>query len=97
MARIVAVADAFSAMTTTRPYRKALGTEEALRRLEAAAGEQLEAHLVAEFVTGLRTDPDGAAAWGRHHAGADLGALSPGGLRSWSGRRGRTAVGADGR
>ncbi len=58
VARIVAVADAFSAMTTTRPYRKALGTEEALRRLEAAAGEQLEAHLVAEFVTGLRTDPE---------------------------------------
>ena len=31
VARIVAVADAFSAMTTTRPYRKALDVDEALR------------------------------------------------------------------
>ena len=58
VARIVAVADAFSAMTTTRPYRKALDLEEALRRLEEAAGTQLEAGLVATFVTGLRTDAD---------------------------------------
>ena len=39
VARILAVADAFSAMTTTRPYRKALGVEEAIRRLEDAAGQ----------------------------------------------------------
>jgi HD-GYP domain-containing protein (c-di-GMP phosphodiesterase class II) len=58
VARIVAVADAFSAMTTTRPYRKALDTEEALRRLEEAAGTQLEERLVATFVSGLRTDAD---------------------------------------
>ncbi len=56
VARIVAVADAFSAMTTTRPYRKALDTDEALRRLEEAAGTQLEERLVAAFVTGLRSD-----------------------------------------
>ncbi|MCI0635441.1 MAG: diguanylate cyclase, partial [Actinobacteria bacterium] len=39
--RILAVGDAFSAMTTTRPYRKALDVREALRRLEDAAGTQL--------------------------------------------------------
>ncbi len=58
VARIVAVADAFSAMTTTRPYRKALDPQEALRRLEDAAGSQLDAHLVGVFVAGLRSDAD---------------------------------------
>jgi diguanylate cyclase (GGDEF)-like protein len=58
VARIVAVGDVFSAMTTTRPYRKALSVEEALRRLEEAAGSQLEARLVDAFVEGIRTVPD---------------------------------------
>jgi diguanylate cyclase (GGDEF)-like protein len=56
--RIMAVADAFSAMTTTRPYRKALGIEEALKRLGDAAGSQLEERLVAAFISGLETDAD---------------------------------------
>ncbi|MCC6618089.1 MAG: diguanylate cyclase [Chloroflexi bacterium] len=56
--RILAVADAFSAMTTTRPYRKALSVAEALKRLEDAAGTQLQEELVAEFVTGIETAPD---------------------------------------
>ena len=45
VARILAVGDVFSAMTTTRPYRKALGIEEAMRRLEDASGTQLDAEL----------------------------------------------------
>ncbi len=53
VARILAVGDAFSAMTTTRPYRKALSVEEALKRLEDAAGSQLEARLVEIFVKGI--------------------------------------------
>jgi diguanylate cyclase (GGDEF)-like protein len=55
IARILAVADAFSAMTTTRPYRKALPVEEALHRLEDAAGTQLEERLVRVFVDGLQS------------------------------------------
>ncbi len=58
VARILAVADAFSAMTTTRPYRKALPLEEAIRRLEDAAGTQLDEQLVVAFVEGLRTAAD---------------------------------------
>ena len=54
--RILAVADAFSAMTTTRPYRKALSVEEALIRLEDAAGTQLEARLVSAFIDGIEQD-----------------------------------------
>ena len=45
-------------MTTTRPYRKAFSVEEALRRLEDAAGTQLDESLVKLFVDGLRTDAD---------------------------------------
>jgi diguanylate cyclase (GGDEF)-like protein len=56
--RILAVADAFSAMTTTRPYRKALPIEEALKRLGDAAGTQLQEELVAAFIDGLETADD---------------------------------------
>ena len=56
--RLLAVADAFSAMTTTRPYRKALSVEEALKRLGDAAGTQLEEDLVVAFITGIETAAD---------------------------------------
>jgi len=58
IARILAVGDAFSAMTTTRPYRKCLGVREALTRLEDAAGSQLEERLVRAFVDGIETAAD---------------------------------------
>jgi diguanylate cyclase (GGDEF)-like protein len=58
IARILAVGDAFSAMTTTRPYRKALDLREALTRLEDAAGTQLDEELVKAFVEGIETDAD---------------------------------------
>ncbi len=58
IARILAVGDAFSAMTTTRPYRKALDVREALIRLGDAAGTQLDEDLVLAFVTGIEHDPD---------------------------------------
>jgi HD-GYP domain-containing protein (c-di-GMP phosphodiesterase class II) len=53
IARMLAISDAFSAMTTTRPYRKALEVREALRRLEDAAGTQLDEELVVAFVWGI--------------------------------------------
>jgi diguanylate cyclase (GGDEF)-like protein len=56
VARILSVGDAFSAMTTTRPYRKALDVQVALRRLEDAAGTQLDERLVATFVGGIEGD-----------------------------------------
>src|SRR5215210_355598 len=45
-ARIVAAADAWSAMTTDRPYRAALTEAAALRELERAAGSQLDPEVV---------------------------------------------------
>lgn len=58
IARILAVGDAFSAMTTTRPYRKALTVQQALEELRAAAGTQLDPELVAAFVEGIEHDPE---------------------------------------
>jgi diguanylate cyclase (GGDEF)-like protein/putative nucleotidyltransferase with HDIG domain len=51
--RIVFVCDAFHAMTTNRPYRAALPTNEAVRRLKLAAGTQFDPQVVAAFVKAL--------------------------------------------
>ena len=45
-ARIIFACDAFHAMTTDRPYRRRLDAEEALRRLEEAAGTQFDPTVV---------------------------------------------------
>jgi len=57
IARILSVADSFSAMTTNRPYRKALPAERALEELRSVAGTQLDPHLVDVFALGIETDP----------------------------------------
>jgi diguanylate cyclase (GGDEF)-like protein len=58
IARILAVGDAFSAMTTSRPYRRALDVREALTRLADAAGSHLDERLVLAFITGIETAAD---------------------------------------
>jgi HD-GYP domain-containing protein (c-di-GMP phosphodiesterase class II) len=58
IARVLAVADAFSAMTSTRPYRKAYSVNESLTRLEDSVGTQLDEDLVRAFVLGIRTADD---------------------------------------
>lgn len=47
--RILAIADAFDAMTNDRPYRKAKSREEALAELKKYAGTQFDPKLVEEF------------------------------------------------
>ncbi len=49
-ARIIAVADTFDAMTTDRPYRRALDPEHAAAELRRIAGTQLDARPVAAFL-----------------------------------------------
>jgi HD-GYP domain-containing protein (c-di-GMP phosphodiesterase class II) len=44
--RIIFACDAFHAMTTDRPYRKALSTDEARRRLRDGAGSQFDPRVV---------------------------------------------------
>ena len=58
IARLLAVVDAYSAMTTSRPYRKALPIERALAELRSVAGTQLDADLVDAFVSGMESDPE---------------------------------------
>ena len=45
-ARIIFACDAFHAMTTDRPYRRALPSDEALRRLQQNAGSQFDPRVV---------------------------------------------------
>jgi putative two-component system response regulator len=50
-ARIIAVADTFDALTTDRPYRKGLGTEQALEEMrQSAVSGQLDPDLVDRFI-----------------------------------------------
>jgi putative nucleotidyltransferase with HDIG domain len=62
VARIVTACDAFSAMTTTRSYRRALSQNEALRELEACAGSQFDPRVVAVLLEVASTAPRAAAA-----------------------------------
>lgn len=50
IARIIAVADTFDAMTTDRPYRKGLSFETALLELKSKAGKQFDPIVVECFV-----------------------------------------------
>ncbi len=54
--RIILVVDAFDAMTTDRPYRKALPVEEACRRLTKSAGRQFDPMIVDAFFRTLARD-----------------------------------------
>lgn len=49
-ARIVAVADAFHALISDRPYRKGLGVEKACEILKMGAGTQWDSDLVRHFI-----------------------------------------------
>ncbi|MEP6953280.1 MAG: HD domain-containing phosphohydrolase [Solirubrobacteraceae bacterium] len=51
-ARIVAVVDAYDAMTSHRAYRGAVPEREACRRLRASAGIQFDPHVVEAFLPG---------------------------------------------
>lgn len=49
-ARIIAIVDAYDAMTTDRPYRRALSPERAVQRLRARSGVQWDPDLTALFI-----------------------------------------------
>ena len=54
-ARILAVADTYDAMTSTRPYREAMSPAEALAEIEVNAGRQFDPALAAAFLKMMRT------------------------------------------
>jgi HD-GYP domain-containing protein (c-di-GMP phosphodiesterase class II) len=50
IARVLAVADSYDAMTSDRPYRKGLAAEVALAEIEKSAGTQLDPKMAEAFV-----------------------------------------------
>ena len=53
-AAIISIADTYDAMTSTRPYRKALSKEEACKELEKGAGKQFHPELVKAFLRAIK-------------------------------------------
>ena len=45
-ARVIAACDAFNAMTTDRPYRKAMPVEKAIAELKRESGKQFDPQVV---------------------------------------------------
>ena len=58
-AQIISVADTYEAMTSTRPYRPALGHAEAVAELRRVAGSQLNPIVVDAFIRQLETGVSG--------------------------------------
>ncbi len=56
-ARIIAVADSFNAMTSDRPYRKALSLQQAIEELQNNAGTQFDPTVVEAFLKVLAETP----------------------------------------
>jgi len=56
LARIVAVADSFDAMTTTRSYRQALPVEAAIEEMKRCSGTQFDPTIVAAMIDALETN-----------------------------------------
>src|SRR5262245_30551698 len=63
-ARIITIVDAYDAMTTNRPYRAALGSDQVIKRLHAGRGTQFDPSVLDVFLTLLdagslvAADPD---------------------------------------
>jgi HD-GYP domain-containing protein (c-di-GMP phosphodiesterase class II) len=71
--RIVAIADAYEAMISDRPYKRTLSHADALAELQRAAGTQFDPDLVELFVTLFKGGPIAAE--------SPLGPLVPRGRR----------------
>ena len=72
-ARIIAVADAFDAMTSTRSYRQARTVEEALDELRACAGTQLDPAIVDAIVSALAKAAAAGRVWRGDGSGPEPG------------------------
>jgi diguanylate cyclase (GGDEF)-like protein len=57
--RIVAVCDAFQAMTSTRPYRERRSVEDAVAELRRSAGTQFDPSIVSAFVAEVESELTG--------------------------------------
>ncbi|HIA55515.1 MAG TPA: response regulator [Candidatus Melainabacteria bacterium] len=77
-ARIILVADAYDAMTSDRPYRKAIGHERAIQELKKCAGRQFDPKIVEVLVRvlgeGAEPNPHELPA---SHLGVQLASIDP--------------------
>jgi HD-GYP domain-containing protein (c-di-GMP phosphodiesterase class II) len=73
LARIIAVADSYNAMTMNRPYRAAMSTERAIQQLVLGKGTQFEAPIVDAFI---RDTAPIAMVGGMAGRGADANAIA---------------------
>ncbi len=55
-ARILCVADSYDAMTTDRPYRRALSMEAAVQEMKKCSGTQFDPEVVESFITVLKKE-----------------------------------------
>jgi diguanylate cyclase (GGDEF)-like protein len=62
LARFIAIADTFDAMTSDRPYRRALPDDTALDEIKRKAGEQFDPELAESFVRMMRLNSHGMRA-----------------------------------
>jgi HD-GYP domain-containing protein (c-di-GMP phosphodiesterase class II) len=85
-ARIVAVCDAYEAITANRPYRRGRSHDSACRELQAAAGTQFDPAVVDAFIAAIneeRTEREDQRTDHAHQAAAHIRALlacSPAGI-----------------
>lgn len=70
MARIVAIADVFDALTTKRPYKEAWPLDQVMATVKDSAGTHFEPRLVALFVSILPQILAIRDAWSRHESAA---------------------------
>jgi diguanylate cyclase (GGDEF)-like protein/PAS domain S-box-containing protein len=57
-ARIITVVDVYEALTSDRPYHKALSKEDAIREIQINAGIQFDPNIVREFLDLLKSESD---------------------------------------
>jgi putative nucleotidyltransferase with HDIG domain len=66
-ARIVSVLDSFDAITSDRPYRKALGKAYAINELEMNTGSQFDPRVVETFLAVLEENGKDTVQWDNHN------------------------------
>ena len=86
-ARIVAVVDAYEAMVSGRPYRKAISHKAALEELRRNAGQQFDPEIVEQFISLFAAGMPGTPSGGGRADGTSAAGASESASRRVAGRR----------
>ena len=77
LARIIAVVDAYDAMTNDRSYRRAKSPADAIQELRRCAGSQFDPFIVSEFIQMLKENPQDYIMQPERAQSADSRTLEP--------------------